>query len=313
MQAGVPSRTAYRVALRRAAHQLADKPLVFRDPLALAILGLHADGLGRPGSDLRAPQRPSSKSLRAFLVARSCFAEDALQAAALGASTRGAFSAPLQYVLLGAGLDTFAYRNPYPLVRVFEVDHPETQLWKLSLLCAAGIEVPSGTRHVATDFQHNTLLRRLVEAGFQPDEMAVFAWLGVVPYLSGDAFASTLRALSACVAGSRLVMDYALPKQALLPQEQLAFDSLASRVAAAGEPFRTFFMPAELHATLAAHGWLVDEDLDRDGINARYFSGRTDDLRCLGGGGHFLSASLHHRSGASTAKEQASPDAARLA
>ena len=285
MQAGTPSRTAYRVALRRAAHQVVDAPLVFTDPLALRILGMDASSMGAEQGELRAPRRPHSIALRAFLVARSRFAEDAL-AAAVQAHQR------VQYVLLGAGLDTFAYRNPYPGVRVFEVDHPDTQAWKLSLLHAAGLAVPAAVTHVPVDFQQQSLDEQLAGAGFDPSHPAVFGWLGVVPYLSAAAFASTLRYLSGCAAGSVLVMDYSLPRESLPANEQLAFDSLSARVAAAGEPFQSFFLPDELHAQLAAEGWRVMEDLDRDAINARYFAAREDSLRCLGSSGHLLTARL---------------------
>src|ERR1700712_1046583 len=136
MQEGTPSRTAYRVARRRAAHQVFDQPVVFPDPLALRILGLaNADSRTLEQSQLRAPARPSSISLRAFLVARSRFAEDAVHA--------GYDSGVRQYVLLGAGLDTFGYRNPHPDLRVFEVDHPATQEWKLDLLQQNSIAVPA--------------------------------------------------------------------------------------------------------------------------------------------------------------------------
>lgn len=241
--------------------------------------------MGAAAGDLRAPTRRSSVALRAFLVARSRFAEDALAALAQA-------HGQVQYVLLGAGLDTFAYRNPYPGVRVFEVDHPDTQAWKLALLNAAGMSIPPTMIHVPVDFHQQSLGEQLARAGFDSSLPAVFGWLGVVPYLSAAAFATTLRYLSGCAAGSVLVMDYSLPRAALPTNEQLAFDSLSARVAAAGEPFQSFFLPDELHAQLAAEGWRVLDDLDRDAINARYFAERADDLQCLGSGGHLLTAAL---------------------
>ncbi len=286
MQESTASRTAYRVALRRAAHQLWDTPRVFDDPLALRILGLAgADAKMLAGSDLRAPARPSSASLRAYLVARSRFAEDVLHAAVQHGNVQ-------QYVLLGAGLDTFAYRNSYQRLRVFEVDHPATQAWKLSLLRATGIAIPETVRHVAVNLQIDSLEERLAAAEFDRSKPAVFAWLGVVPYLSEEAFTATLRFISGCTETSELVLDYGLPRHALPPDEQLAFDSLAARVTAAGEPFLLFFAPAALRYRLACEGWHVMEDLDRDAINARYFEKRTDHLRCMGNGGHLLHAVL---------------------
>jgi len=281
MREGTPSRTAWRVALRRAAHQVFDQPVVFDDPLALRILGL-TNSSNLEAAGLRAPSRPHSVSLRAFLVARSRFAEDTLAAAVYGGVK--------QYVLLGAGLDTFGYRNPFPQVQVFEVDHPDTQAWKLCLLDDHGIAVPQQTHHVAVDFNHDDLEERLRSTGFDPQQPAVFAWLGVVPYLTDEGFAATLRFLSSCAKGSVLVFDYGLPRHALPPLERLALDSMSARVAAAGEPFRLFFMPDEIHHRLAESGWELLHDLDRDAINARYFS--QGNLHVLGSGGHLLAARL---------------------
>ncbi len=281
MREGTPSRTAWRVALRRAAHQVFDQPVVFDDPLALRILGL-TNSSDWEAAGLRAPTRPHSVSLRAFLVARSRFAEDTLTAAvSMGVK---------QYVLLGAGLDTFAYRNPFPQVQVFEVDHPDTQMWKLCLLDDHGIAIPPQTHHVAVDFNHDDLEERLRSTGFDPSQPAVFAWLGVVPYLTDAGFAATLRFLSGCAKGSVLVFDYGLPRHALPPLERLELDSMSTRVAAAGEPFRLFFMPDEIHRRLTESGWDVLHDLDRDAINARYFS--QGNLHVLGSGGHLLAARL---------------------
>lgn len=282
MRHGTPSRTAHRVALRRAAHQVFDRPIVFQDPLALRILGL-SEHSNFQAAGLRAPDRPHSVSLRAFLVARSRFAEDALASAVGNRGVR-------QYVLLGAGLDTFPYRNPFPQLTVYEVDHPDTQAWKLSLLEENGIPVPETTHHVAVDFQHDDLAERLRACGFRADAPAVFAWLGVVPYLTDAAFHATLQFLSGCAVGSVLVFDYGLPRYLLPPFEQLALDSMSARVAAAGEPFRLFFEPAELHSRLQAQGWKILDDLDRTEMNARFFQHSA--LHVLGSGGHLLAAEL---------------------
>ena len=284
MRQGVPSQSAYRVALRRAAHQVVDRPLVFPDPLALRILGLDAQGRGSTGTDqdLRAPDRPGSKSLRAFLVARSRFAEEVLHGA-VRTGTR-------QYVVLGAGLDTFAYRNPYPHLRVFEVDHPATQQWKQTLLRQADIAVPPNATHVAADLQQDCLGECLQRTGFDGAQRTVFAWLGVVPYLHGSAVEATLQELAGSAAHSVLLMDYCLPRHALPPVEQLEFDSLAARVAAAGEPFQTWLEPQKARELLARHGWQVRCDLGHDAINERYFAGRADGLAVLRSGARVLMA-----------------------
>lgn len=280
-----PSRTAYRVALRRAAHQVFDDPPVFRDPLALRILGITSARLAL--NELRAPKRPYSRSLRAFVVGRSRFAEDTLHDAVARGCT--------QYVLLGAGLDTFAYRNPYPTVTVFEVDHPATQAWKRLLLEQNAIAVPESSVHVAVDFEQDSLIDRLLAAGFRTDAVTVFAWLGVVPYLTSTAMRSTLHVLGSLEGDVSLVMDYSLPREMLPRNEQLALDSLSERVARSGEPFRQFFSPEQIGRELGDSGMRVVRDLDGFAINARYFAGRSDGLCVLGQGARLLLAETGHR------------------
>jgi methyltransferase (TIGR00027 family) len=282
MQAAIPSLTALSVALRRAAHQLYDSPLVFPDPLAVSILGDDfAESLRRTP---RRADRPHSTSLRAFLVARSRHAEDAL-ACAVNTGIQ-------QYVLLGAGLDTFAYRNPYPDLRVFELDHPITQQWKLALLARNNITIPPSLTYVPADLEHQTLQHQLTSAGFDPHRPAFFSWLGVVPYLTLDAFRSTVSFVASMPSGSALTLDYAQPRSVLPPNEQLAHDSLASRVEARGEPFQLFFTPPEVAAEMYAFHPI--EDLGRDQINARYFTlqgrSRPDRLEIRGQAGRLLTA-----------------------
>ena len=176
MQA-LASRTALSVALRRAAHQIHDSPVVFNDPLAVAILGAaYAEELRR--TPLR-PDRPFSIALRAFLVARSRYAEDNLR--------RAVESGVHQYVLLGAGLDTFAYRNPYAQLRVFEVDHPATQQWKRELLQRNQIAIPESITYTPVDFERQSLSAQLGDAGFDCQAPAFFrlAWGRTLPYPGG--------------------------------------------------------------------------------------------------------------------------------
>ncbi len=278
-----PSRTALRVALRRAAHQLHDaKPLVFDDPLAVPILGKeHAEELKRTPDSVK---RPFSASLRAFMVVRARLAEDTLAAAVRDFGVR-------QYLVLGAGLDTFACRNPYPDVRVFEVDHPATQAWKMQMLASAGIVPPESARFVAVDFERDSfhpseqmrslgtpLRMKLRAAGFDEGVPTVTAWLGVVPYLTAEAFRATMRILARFVPGSEVVFDYSQPREVLPPVEQLMLDSLSARVALAGEPFQLFFTPQQLAEELEGLGMRVVEDLDSAALTARYLAGRTDGL-----------------------------------
>jgi len=277
-----PSRTALRVALRRAAHQLHDDPpLVFEDPLAVRILGPeYAQELAKTPD---AERRPYSVAMRAWMVARAKLAEDALAAGHRDESVR-------QYLVLGAGLDTFAYRNPYTDVKVFEVDHPATQAWKREMLAAAAISVPGNMRHVAVDFERQSLRDELGTAGFDFSVPTVTAWLGVVPYLTIEAFRATVGLLGSFGGRSGVVFDYSLPRDALSENEQLMRDSLADRVRLAGEPFLLFFMPEELKEELRAVGLDVVEDLDGPGLTERFFEGRSDGLALRGKGGRVCHA-----------------------
>jgi methyltransferase (TIGR00027 family) len=287
MHEAQPSRTALRVALRRAAHQVHDaRPLVFDDPLAVRILGPEfADEVKRTPDSAK---RPFSAGLRAWVVARARLAEDTL---ATGVAELGV----CQYLVLGAGLDTFACRNPYPNVRVFEVDHPATQAWKLKMLTAAGIVPPPTARFVAVDFERDSLRAKLKSAGFNFAKPTVTAWLGVVPYLTAEAFRATMRVLSSTAAGSEVVFDYSQPREALPPVEQLMLDSLSARVALAGEPFQLFFTPDRLAEELDWLGLRVVEDLGGEALTARYFAGRNfpgrkDGLALRGKGGRLCVA-----------------------
>jgi methyltransferase (TIGR00027 family) len=279
-----PSRTALRVAQRRAAHQLLDQPLVLEDPVAIPILGSEAAARLRadPGE---LDKTPFDKHLRAFLVVRSRFAEDYLDAARNAGVN--------QYVVLGAGLDTYAYRQRRadPQLRVWEIDHPATQAWKRELLAAAGILVPSNLVYVAVDFERESLADALPRAGFDARSGAVFAWLGVTPYLTRDAIDATLRCI-ASVAGNAggVAFDYALSRSSLTVVQQAVFDAFSARVAAAGEPLRTTFEPDGLAADLRALGFARVEDASPAALNARYLLNRTDGLR-VGGMAHMMWAS----------------------
>jgi len=262
--------------MRRAAHQLLDRPKVFDDPLAVAIVG------GEP--EIIADADGSSDNLRAFVAVRSRYAEDEL-AKAVEAGVR-------QYVVLGAGLDTFAFRNPHAGLglRVFEVDHPSTQGWKLEQVEAAGIRVPAEATFVPIDFEREPLGQGLEAAGFSRGESAFFSWLGVVPYLSEQAFTATLEFIALTGPSSGVVFDYGVSRSALTPSEQIAMDALARRVASAGEPLRLFFEPHKLAGRLGELGFRHVRDLDSAEINARYFADRADGLRLRGGLGRLLSA-----------------------
>ncbi len=269
-----PSRTALRVAQRRAAHQVLDDPPVFADPLALRILGLDPDATrALPAGWVE--ETPYARGLRAFLAARSRFTEEALATAA----TQGL----AQLLVLGAGLDTLACRTPYrDGLRAYEADHPATQRWKRRQLKAAGIRVPASLRFVPVDFESQSLDQELARAGFDPGARTFVSWLGVSQYLDPDTVMATLRWVSALPAGSAVVFDYAVAPMLLPPRVHKVFLAIARSVAAAGEPFRSGFDPAALAADLAGMGFSRVEDLGPEDLNARYFRNRTDGLR-LGG------------------------------
>lgn len=282
MREARPSATALRVAIRRAVHQLLDDPKVLDDPLAVRIIGSEAEE--RLKSEAREHQTRASRSLRGFMAARSRFAEDELaQAMGHGAT---------QYVVLGAGLDTFAYRNPYIArgLRIFEVDHPATQAWKHRQLAAAGIPIPPSVTYAPMDFEQQTLADGLERANFQREQVTFFSWLGVTPYLSEEAFLATIGFIASMPAGSGVAFDYAVPRSSLNFIEKLAFDALSRRVAAGGEPFRLFFDPAALSERLRRLGFTTVTDLDPECVNSRYFEHRADNLRVGGGLAHLLSA-----------------------
>jgi methyltransferase (TIGR00027 family) len=266
----------------RALHQILDEPRVFDDPMAMRIIGSES------AAALQAAPRqfaaaPGADLLRAFIAARSRYAEDAL-----GEAVRQGLP---QYVILGAGLDTFAYRNPYAQarLRIFEVDHPATQSWKRARLDEAAISVPASLTFVPVDFEKQTMADGLRHTAVDYDEPAFFSWLGVTPYLTRETIAETLNFIAALKKGSGVVFDYVISPSLLNPWQRSAFEDLAERVAKAGEPWRTFFDPSALAAELKASGFGQVEDMGPDEINARYFAGRTDDLT-VRGFGHIIKA-----------------------
>jgi methyltransferase (TIGR00027 family) len=279
MQEGKFSETAHRVAIRRAAHQLLDQPKVLDDPLALRIIGSEA------ANDLRSNPKEHhafSRAFRAFMAARSRYAEDEL--------ARAVADGVRQYVVLGAGLDTFAYRNPHTGLRVFEVDHPSTQTWKREQLRAADIPIPSSMTFAPIDFEKQTLANGLENSGLDSTSAAFFSWLGVTPYLTREACMTTLSFVARMPAGSGVVFDFAVDPALLNPEQRQALDALSKRVAAAGEPFQLFFDPGRLQHELRQMGFHRTEFLQGKDLNALYFNDRTDGLLVRGSVGHLVVA-----------------------
>lgn len=257
-----PSRTALATAYARAYHQIVDRPRILTDPLAARLLGVTADELSafveptqdRPGSG--AGYRPR----RLFFAARARFAEDRV-AAAVAAGVR-------QVVTLGAGLDTFAYRNPYPGLRVFEVDHPATQAWKHRRLTAAGIDCPETLTFVPVDFENDVLATELESAGFARAEPTVFVWLGVVFYLTPDVARATLEYIAGQARPVEVIFDYLQP--AGTDEDRAQLRERADRLAAAGEPWFSYFVPDEIAAQLRSLGFTDVEDHSAAELIASY-------------------------------------------
>ena len=274
VRSGRPSLSALRVARLRAAHQLLDQPKVLDDPLALAILG--ADGEAEIRKDLVWLDHPLSRQMRASLAIRSRVAEDELHAAV----QRGV----QQYVVLGAGLDTFAYRNVHQreTLKVFEVDHPSTQQWKRTLLADASIRIPESTVYVPVDFEHEELADGLAQAAFRFDQPAFFSWLGVTVYLTRDAIFDTLRFVASLPPGSGIAFDYGLDPSLLDPLDRAARDFNCRTSAGEGEPWISFFRPDELVAQLRQIGFSRVDNWATHALFMRFLSGRADRLRAAG-------------------------------
>ena len=172
------------------------------------------------------------------------------------------------------------------------MDHPATQAWKRERLQAAGIQLPETARLVPVDFERQSLGEELHRAGFAAELPTATAWLGVVPYLTLQAFRSTLAWLGGLPSGSSTVFDYSQPREVLSPVEQQMHDSLAARVAGAGEPFQLFFTPEKLQEELRASGLAVAEDLSGPELSARYLAGRQDGLQLRGASGRLCHAQV---------------------
>ena len=214
-------------------------------------------------------QSDGARLLRAHAITRTRFAEDRL-AAAVARGVR-------QYVLLGAGMDTFAYRQPSWALEVYivEVDRPATQVIKRQRLAAAQLVVPDNVTAVAVDFETEPLVQALGRGGVRLGQPAFFSWLGVTMYLTQPAIDAVLRTVAAFPATTEIVFTFAQPPTDADGRDE---PSLADRAAAVGEPWVTFFEPPRLEAWLSQIGFSTVEFLTPAETAARYFDGRTDGL-----------------------------------
>lgn len=259
------SRTAHGVAVLRAAHLVVDdEPPVLNDTVVARLFGANVEArLRAQAGEL---QTPDARGLRSSVVLRSRFAEDTLMEA-VGEGVE-------QYVLLGAGLDTFAYRQPAWArgLTVIEVDHPASQASKRAALAAAGIEIPANVRYADIDFERETLGQGLARCGVDTAKPTFFSWLGVTMYLTREAIEATLRTVLSFPKGSGIVFTFVQPN----PDPASPASRLAQGSASIGEPWISFFTPEEVEAMLRSLGFSDASFLSREEAERRYYANRTD-------------------------------------
>lgn len=204
-------------------------------------------------------------------LARAAFCEERLKIFARMES--------VQYVILGAGMDTFAFRETdfMETHKVFEVDHPLTQADKLNRVHRAELTIPDNLRYVAVDFSKDDLKAKLLEAGFDPTKKSFFSWLGVSYYLSKEEIEETFKRIaSLSVKGSRVIFDYADEK--LFDSEIRRVRNMLAMASAGGEPMKSCFEYDQLQRLLEKHRFIICERMDAQDIQERYFAGQEAEL-----------------------------------
>jgi methyltransferase (TIGR00027 family) len=262
-----PEHTAARTALWRALHVQADPPPhVISDEIGLRLLAPDAGWQQRPDMS------PFTRPFRASIVGRARFVEDLVADHAARGVT--------QYVILGAGLDTFAQRSPLAAqLQVFEIDQPGPQAWKRQRLVELGYGVPPSLHLVPVDFEVDAWWDRLLAAGFDPARPAVVASTGVSMYLTRDAIFATLRQLASLAAGSTFAMTFMLPLELNEPEIRPGVERAIQGAAAAGTPFLSLFAPDDMLALARSAGFASVSHVPASALAARYFAGRSDGLR----------------------------------
>lgn len=251
--------TAVGVARLRAEHQIVDNGSIFSDPLAIPILGRAAPD---PVELAQSDEHLRRGAIRRFIAARSRIANDVLD-------QRVARDGLKQAVILGAGLDTFGLRNPYPGLTTFELDRPAMQDFKRQRISEAEIQIPPTLRFVEADFERRTLSDILAGAGLDPLAPTVFVWLGVAIYLTRDAIGATL-GVAAKTPQSTIVFDYSEPLENYPPQARKFLTGWGENVKARGEPWRSRFQPSEMHTLLAERGFAQTIDYNKGGLARRF-------------------------------------------
>jgi methyltransferase (TIGR00027 family) len=271
MIAEQPSQTARTAAAARAAHLIVDnEPVIFADILASALLGDQADEL--IGYHRAHGTHVVLAGARAQVICRSRYTEDRLADLIDHAMA--------QYVILGAGLDSFAYRSDLASqVRIFEIDHPATQGWKRRLLSAAGIATPAAVTFVPVNFETDSLVEQLAGSGFDLARPALVSWLGVSMYLTRAALSRTLGEIGSLAPGTELIVDYMLPAGLRDEAGDTYVELVMPAAAERGEPWLTFLAPAEMSALLDSHGLEPSAHVrQRDAVDAALWN-RSDSLQ----------------------------------
>ena len=263
-----PDNTAVRTALWRALHLQVDAaPHVLEDEAGLQLIAPPAGWQQRPD------MHPEfTKRLRASIVARARFIEDLI----IRQSRQGIS----QYVILGAGLDTFAQRRPdiASQLDVYEIDQPDTQAWKQQRLMETGFGLPGWLHFVAVDFETTSWWEQLLKAGFDTAQPAVIACTGVSLYLTADAISATLHQIAALAPGSVLAMTFYLPME-LMDEEDRPLQQIAEKGAReAGTPFVSFFSPEEIVTLANNAGFKEAKTISTKEMEHLYFADRTDNF-----------------------------------
>jgi methyltransferase (TIGR00027 family) len=271
-----PDNSAVRTALWRAMHVQVDAPPhLIKDEIGLALAEPHEGWRDRPD------MHPiGTGGYRAAIVARTRFVEDLLVDEGIG-----------QYVLLGAGLDTFAQRHPElsELVRVFEIDQPGPQKWKRQRLNEIGFGVPDNLRLVPVDFESDDdWWQALLDAGFDESVKSLVSSSGVSMYITKAATATTLHRLSGMATGSVVLMTFMLPLELVDESDRRGLEGAARGAQASGTPWISFYAPEEIVALAREHGYSDVRYVPTDELAARHLAGRTDGLTPAGGEGILL-------------------------
>ena len=265
-----PDPTAVRVALWRAMHALDEAPPhVIEDVVGLALAAPEEGWRRRPDMHVE-----HTRLFRASILARARFVEDlVVEQAARGVD---------QYVVLGAGLDTFAQRRPdvASRLRLFEIDRPGPQAWKRRRLAEIGQGVPSLLHLVSVDFEAgDDWMQRLAAEGFDAHRRAVVAATGVSMYLTREAIVSMLARVASMAKGSTFAMTFIVPVELAAPELRFGLEMAIKGARAGGTPFLSFFSPAEMLALASEAGFRDVRYVSSDDLATRYFAGRTDGLR----------------------------------